>query len=161
VSPGRNRKASARKGILQSELSRFSPTVAALLFTGAFAAAIISAVAHVAGIAKLHAQHMQEYAKAARVLAAFDKSKLYVPWSKLYVRWESAIPLQSIYPVFGSMAAVRDFRWYGIGWGSLAPFAMAHLKDVSGGLPRRLAAGDAIPFIATIGQMNLLSTYCE
>jgi hypothetical protein len=97
---------------------------------------------------------MEQSASARSDLASVDKSKLYVVWG-------AVLDLESMYPVLGSLAAARELRWYGLGVTSLAPFAMAHWKDVPGGLPGQLTAGQPVPFFASQGLIDLLAIYCE
>lgn len=106
------------------------------------------------GLLKRHAALVQAHGVAARDLAAIDKSKLHVLWG-------ADVHLESIYPVLGSLALAREFRWYGLGVASLAPFAMAHWNGASGGLPDRLLNGEPIPFFASQSNIRHLSVYCE
>jgi hypothetical protein len=100
-----------------------------------------------------HGTQRQEHAQSRSDLAALDGSKLYVVWG-------SALPFEAMYPVFGSMAAARKFRWYGLGVMSLAPFATAHWAGGPGGLAAQLVTGEPLPFFATKANIEQLATYC-
>jgi hypothetical protein len=112
------------------------------------------ATASLAVIVESHRRHMQLHEQATNEMASIDKSKLYIVWG-------GSLPLQSMYPVLGSLRASREFRWYGMGVGSPAPFAMAHWKDTPGGLPARLAKGEPVPFFAPRHLITYLAKYCE
>lgn len=115
---------------------------------------MLAALGAVSSLMKRHAYAMENHALTRADLATVDKSKLYVVWG-------GVLDLESMYPVLGSLAAARELRWYGLGVTSLAPFAMAHWKDVPGGLPGRLVAGPPVPFFASQDLIDLLAIYCE
>jgi hypothetical protein len=111
-------------------------------------------VAAATNYAQRNAVSTREYAVAAAEMAALDKAKVYVVWG-------ATLRLESMYPVFVSMKAVRSLRLYGLGVTSLAPFAMAHWADRPGGLPGRLVNGPPVPFFAHRGEIDRLATYCD
>jgi MFS family permease len=142
------------------------PPIALLLCLGAVQIALpflrwtVIGVIGVVGIPTIayligrHNYHVENHFIARTDLATIDKSNLHVVWG-------ADLHLESMYPVFGSMAEAREFRWYGLGVTSLAPFAMAHWKEMPGGLVTRLISRRPIAFFASQDRIDHLSIYCK
>ena len=97
--------------------------------------------------------------ESARVQAAtcsLDHGRMYVIWGGYY-------PFTSEFLPFGNGHRVCPFHYYSFGEFSLAPFALDHLHQYTGGkdfVPAVLS-GQSFDFIATAPLLSLLKTYFE
>jgi hypothetical protein len=80
----------------------------------------------------------------------------------LYVVWGGTLSYEAAYPVFGSAAMAREYRWYPLGAFSLAPFAIAQWQEERHrGLMDRLLNGPPLAIIANDELLNLLTIFLK
>lgn len=97
--------------------------------------------------------------ESARVQAAtcsLDHDRMYIVWGGLYPFTYEFLP-------FGNSSRVCPFHYYSFGEFSLAPFALEHLHQYTGGkdfVPAVLS-GQSFDFIASAPFLGLLKTYFE
>ncbi|WP_162584855.1 hypothetical protein [Variovorax sp. RA8] len=78
------------------------------------------------------------------------------------VIWGGGFPFEAVYPVLGASQTVLDYKLYGLGVSTLAPFSVARAEDRAGrGMIARLLAGEGVPLVASDEEIRLLGVYCR
>jgi hypothetical protein len=109
----------------------------------------------------LHARTAENRALIERShIVRADMAKL--DRSQQYVIWGATLPYEVALPVLADDVKETDFRQYGLGWETLAPFSMAQFAGTPWrDLTDRIAHDRDIPFIASEENIRLLSIYCR
>jgi hypothetical protein len=77
------------------------------------------------------------------------------------VTWGAEFPFEAIYPLAGPTPLARNYRLYGLGVFTLAPFSRAAAEEAAGtGFVARLTAPQGILIVANPRQLKLLANYC-
>ncbi len=80
----------------------------------------------------------------------------------LYVAWGGTLDFEAAYPVLGSAAKAREYRWYPLGTLSQAPFALSQWHgETYTGLMDRLLNGPPVGIVANDELMSLLAKLFE
>jgi hypothetical protein len=118
------------------------------------AAALLLAVAVWAGYAAV-AQHRRAAERAT--LARQDMERLDL--RQLHVIWGSAFPFEAAFPVFTPATYIAQFRWYGLGVLTRAPYVAVDW-DGHAGLIDRLLNGKPVSIFANETDVEYLRIWC-
>ena len=111
--------------------------------------------------AALNGYQLVEHSLAAERDAAVQRRALAGLDQQAVVTWGSAFPFEAVYTVLNNDRAARDYRFYGLGVFTLAPFSVAAAEERAGrGFIARLGSDEGIRMIADQRQLQLLGTYC-
>jgi hypothetical protein len=98
--------------------------------------------------------------QARSELARADMAKL--DPNAHYVVWGAGFPAEVAWPALAPLDEAARFRHYGLGWESLAPFALETFKGTPWrDLTDRFARDDDIPIITHRANLPVLTTYCR
>jgi hypothetical protein len=79
-----------------------------------------------------------------------------------YVVWGASLPFEVGQPVLARDIPETDFKQYGLGWETLAPYSMAQFSGTPWrDLVDRIARDKDIPFIASEADIRLMAVYCR
>ncbi|MGO4395000.1 hypothetical protein AB4Z46_26955 [Variovorax sp. M-6] len=78
------------------------------------------------------------------------------------VVWGDSFPFEAVYSVLGTSERAMNYRFYGLGVSTLAPFAVARSESRAGrGLLVRLRSPEGVPIFANSVLLSMLKTYCS
>lgn len=80
---------------------------------------------------------------------------------KTYVVWGATLPIEGIFPPFGTDSNLRALRFYGLGVNSLNPSFLEQLRATGHeDLREWLKSKDPVPLLAHPQELKMLQTYC-
>jgi hypothetical protein len=78
------------------------------------------------------------------------------------VIWGSSFPFEAVYRVLTVKPDARNYKLYGLGVTTWAPYSYAAIEHEAGrGVIERIASPDGIPIVASTEAFKSLATYCD
>lgn len=78
------------------------------------------------------------------------------------VVWGESFPFEAVYPVLGGSERAMQYKLYGLGVSTLAPFSIARSESLAGrGMIDRLRSAEGVPIFANSTLIKMLETYCN
>lgn len=119
------------------------------------------ALAVLVGAAAFNGYRLVSHSLAAQRDASVQRRALDELDQQAVVTWGSAFPFEAVFTVLNNDHAARNYRLYGLGVFTLAPFSVAAAEERAGrGFRARLGSDEGVRLIAEQRQLKLLSTYC-
>ena len=100
--------------------------------------------------------------RAARALSEQIRYELQDFPNDMVVIWGGVFPYEAVYPVLKQSVSAMNYRHYGLGTTTLAPFSNAYAETYAGrGMVERLISPDGVPIVARDTEFYMLSKYCS